>query len=482
MKMKRFLAALMVGCFGVAGLSGCGGSDTSGVLVDGNGHTSTVPAGGSGSPTGGGTTTGGDDILPSGTGGTTTGVADATTGGTTTGGSGEETTGTGGTTTGTLGEPPLPPAAVCVPKANERIAFVSKRYKNTANVFVTDDCTGDSPIQVTKNEDTSSGGGTILSSQTNPVFRPDGKQLAFSQAEIAILLIIPVPLGFGTTFWNVDGSNVSSDGLLDLNFTGDNGADFLPSSFTWDSSGKKFAVISAIINKKDNDSKNLFPKEIRVGSDVSDLTEDNFKVVVKNNKDNTLDFGKVAWIDDNTLAYSVKDGDGKWDIAVASVSGENNPSGNLLADEDKNESDPAPSRDGKKLAFTRGGQIYSCDLGVQTIALPEQCPDTDPFNFKMCTVDHKFMTCTNEVRLTADYDNSGPCFSYDGKYIFFTSNHPHDGGKTDSEIWRMTADGADLTDVSNNDAKDDNVACGPAPEIKFRNMTPVQKQFQFFGP
>jgi Tol biopolymer transport system component len=345
---------------------------------------------------------------------------------------------------------------------------VSTRYKKTPNVFLRDNCTGDNPIQVTKNENISEGGVTIVSSQNSPVFQPNGKQLAFSQAEIGLLLFIPVPLGFGTTFWDISDSAPKSAGLLSMNYKGNNEADFIPSSFTWNKGGDKFAVIAAVINKPDNEnSSNIFPKEIRVGSDTSNVKDVEFKRVVANNDENTLDFGKVAWIDDNTLVYTRKKVDEeKWDIYVTSIDG-NGPSGKLIAEENANETDPAPSQDGKKLAYVRGGQIYSCDLGVTTFTFPERCPNSDVFDFKMCNVERKLMTCSNEHRLTADYTNSGPCFSNDGKYIYFTSDHPHDGGKTDLEIWRMTSDGADLTDVSNNDAKDDNVACSPGLTLSF---------------
>jgi hypothetical protein len=78
----------------------------------------------------------------------------------------------------------------------------------------------------------------------------------------------------------------------------------------------------------------------------------------------------------------------------------------------------------------------------------------------------KSHACENIIQLTRSDDpnikDGHPCFSHDGQYVFFISNRLHAGDRTDREIWRISEKGSTPVDVSNTDADEETIACGPA--------------------
>lgn len=86
---------------------------------------------------------------------------------------------------------------------------------------------------------------------------------------------------------------------------------------------------------------------------------------------------------------------------------------------------PAVSRDGTKVAFSRGGQIWKRDL----------------------------LSGTETQLTTLGTDNRYAVFSPDGQYIYFSSDRDPGDGTTDREIYRMDAnlgDGAPVLQLTNN--------------------------------
>lgn len=398
-----------------------------------------------------------------------------------------------------------------------RYTFVSDRVGSTAeNVFLANDCTGGpGPLQMTNNAKES----FIWKFQGGPTFNHDGTKVASDFFGMVMLLIIPVPLGGTTGIYDIVAAPPALSYSLDLDANDDGGGDYIPRYLKWSQNGNKFAFLAGQIPVCGNNikegyeqcddgdtesddgcsnqcmkedgasdegpSKNqFFVKQIRMGTNPQNIGTANSRILVPNNAQGTLDFNKVTWSKDGHLVFSRKDGDGKYDLYATDPSQELGLSIKIegINFNGADETDPSFAVGSDKLLFVRNGDIWSCDFKVSSTTVDFTMPSgfsescSSVMGTSVCfpsgmttsttSIPVKTYRCEHQTQIT---DRSGetkdahPCYSYDGKYIFFASNKAHGSGdaEKDWEIWRVNADGSGDYNLTNNAADEDEVACSP---------------------
>ncbi|HSA59657.1 MAG TPA: DUF4215 domain-containing protein [bacterium] len=422
----------------------------------------------------------------------------------------------------------VPSACAAIPPPEKtycnRYAFVSDRVGSAAeNLFLANDCAGGAaPLQITKNAKES----FIWKFQGGPTFNHDGTKIASDFFGMVMLLIIPVPLGGTTGIYDIVASPPALSYSLDLDANDDGSGDYIPRYLKWSQNGNKFAFLAGQIpvcgnniregyeqcddgNTTSGDgcsdlctkenapsdeepSKNqFFVKQIRMGTNPENIGPANSRILVPNNAQGTLDFNEVTWSKDGHLVFSRKDGDEKYDLYATDPSQDLGLTVKIegINFDGTDETDPSFAVGSDKLLFVRDGDIWSCDFKVSATTVDFTMPTgfsqscSSVMGTQVCfpsgvttsttSIPVKTYRCEHQTQIT---DRSGeakdahPCYSYDGKYIFFASNKPHGSGgaEKDWEIWRINADGSGEYNLTNNTADEDEVACSPVhgPEGK----------------
>ena len=344
-----------------------------------------------------------------------------------------------------------------------KIAYVSKISTSVGSLNLADDCNFNAALKIKDigSADDPSFFTTLLD------FRPDGRTLAFGEM-ILIGLGIPIPLGI--EFFDLTQNPPTPLAPLDQDLNNDGKEDFTPLDFSWSPDGSKFALITW-----DLDGAGILPRSIRIADNPSDLSSAATKFTVAS--DPPPQIHNLSWTHENSLVFSMSDEDGQMDLYALDLNGSLGPQKIPGASEaDVGETDSSVSRDGKKLLFVKDRSIWACDLkiSIETIRVPDgqDCPGRpfgNPFcvpRFRANTVQTKSHACENLIQLTRSDDpnikDGHPCFSPDGQYVFFISNRLHAKDHTDREIWRTSSEGSTPVDVSNTDADEETIACGPA--------------------
>ncbi|HEX5038470.1 MAG TPA: hypothetical protein VFX30_15050 [bacterium] len=382
----------------------------------------------------------------------------------------------------TPSETPAPaptPSPAPLPKTCRRIAYVEKADGPSTSVVVTSDCAGAAKIPVPETPQIII---DLVIQNARPTFSLDGTQLttyrtSWTDGDAASLQNVQ-------SLWNVEGDEAilkdeisgdrTGDGLLDV-------ARFLNLQDPANALGVLTVTSGAPVcgngvvegfEACDDGNQNNFDLctddcrlhnfgQTPVGPAFAKTLTYTKKgsaagglAIQRQILQNDATLGDAAFTGEGSVIFSARlAGDADVNIyavdlndaasAPARVSG--------LSEDGVKELQPSVSPDGSKIVYARGTEIWTCELTV----------------FRTPPLDRKNYGCIHNTKLSnGRFDpavNFSPCFDADASHVFFVSNalHGENGFDHDQEVWRVDADGANETNVTDDGFDQKALACSP---------------------